>query len=122
MSIIKTKQLTRKFGTFTAVDSLDISIEAGEAFALLGPNGAGKTTVIKMLTTLLPITSGEAFIGGFNVSTEANKVRSIIGYVPQMLSVDGSLTGMENMMLFARLYDIPSKECKKRVIRFSWLY
>ncbi|MES2520711.1 MAG: ATP-binding cassette domain-containing protein [Bacteroidota bacterium] len=116
MSIIQTKKLTRKFGTFTAVDSLDITIEAGEAFALLGPNGAGKTTVIKMLTTLLPITSGEAFIGGFNVSTEANKVRSVIGYVPQMLSVDGTLTGMENLMLFARLYDIPSKECKKRVL------
>ena len=115
MNIIETKQLTRKFGPATVVDSLDITIEAGEAFALLGPNGAGKTTAIKMLTTLLPVTFGDAFIGGFSIVTEPNKVRKIIGYVPQMLSVDGSLTGMENLLLFARLYDIPSNECKRRV-------
>jgi len=116
MAIIETKKLTRKFGSFTAVDLLDISIEQGEAFALLGPNGAGKTTAIKMLTTLLPITSGEAFICGFNIATQANKVREVIGYVPQMISVDGTLTGMENLLLFARLYDIPSKECKPRAL------
>ena len=69
-----------------------------------------------MLTTLLPITSGEAFICGFNIATQANKVREVIGYVPQMISVDGTLTGMENLLLFARLYDIPSKECKTRVL------
>jgi ABC-2 type transport system ATP-binding protein len=114
--MIETKKLTRKFGAYTVVDTLDLMIEAGEAFALLGPNGAGKTTTIKMLTTLLPITSGSAFINGFNVATEPNKVRGVIGYVPQMLSVDGTLTGMENLMLFARLYDIPSKECKPRAL------
>jgi ABC-2 type transport system ATP-binding protein len=116
MDIVETKKLTRKFGSFTAVDSLDMNIKAGEAFALLGPNGAGKTTAIKMLTTLLPVTSGDAFICGFNVTTQPNKVREVIGYVPQMLSVDGALTGMENLLLFARLYDIPSKECKTRVL------
>lgn len=116
MAIVETKKLTRKFGSTTAVDSLDITIESGEAFALLGPNGAGKTTAIKMLTTLLPVTSGEAFICGFNITTQPNKVRTVIGYVPQMLSVDGTLTGMENLLLFARLYDIPSKECKPRVL------
>ena len=116
MAIIETKKLTRKFGSFIAVDSLNINIEIGEAFALLGPNGAGKTTAIKMLTTLLPVTSGEAFICGFNITTQPNKVREVIGYVPQMLSVDGTLTGMENLLLFARLYDIPSKECKSRVL------
>jgi len=116
MPIIETKKLTRKFGSSTAVDSLDITIEAGEAFALLGPNGAGKSTAIKILTTLLPVTSGEAFICGFNITTQPYKVRGVIGYVPQMLSVDGTLTGMENLMLFARLYDIPSKECKPRVL------
>jgi len=116
MAIVETKKLTRKFGSSTVVDALDIAIETGEAFALLGPNGAGKTTIIKMLTTLLPITSGEAFIGGFNVTTQPNKVREVIGYVPQMLSVDGTLTGIENLLLFARLYDIPAKECKPRVL------
>ncbi len=116
MAILETKKLTRKFGSYKAVDSLDIIVEAGEAFALLGPNGAGKTTAIKMLTTLLPVTSGEAFICGFSITKQPKKVRRMIGYVPQMLSVDGALTGMENLMLFARLYDIPSKECKPRVL------
>lgn len=114
MKVVETVKLTRKFGSFTAVDALDLSIETGDTFALLGPNGAGKTTVIKMLTTLLPITSGEAFIGGFNVKSQSNKVRRIIGYVPQMISVDGTLSGIENLLLFARLYDIPSRELKSR--------
>jgi len=113
--IIELKQLTKKFKEFTAVDSLTLTIEKGEAFALLGPNGAGKTTVVKMLTTLLPPTSGDASIGGFSIITDANKVRGTVGYVPQMLSVDGTLTGYENLMLFAKLYDIPSKERKQRV-------
>lgn len=116
MTIVETKKLTRKFGASIVVDSLDIIINKGDAFALLGPNGAGKTTVIKMLTTLLPVTSGEAFINGFNVTTQPNKVREVIGYVPQMISVDGALTAMENLLLFARLYDIPSKECKPRAL------
>ena len=116
MAIVETRELTRKFGSFTAVDSLSIHVETAEAFALLGPNGAGKTTAIKMLTTLLPVTSGEAFICGFNITKQPNKVRRVIGYVPQMISVDGTLTGMENLLLFARLYDIPSKECKPRAL------
>lgn len=116
MTIVETKKLTRKFGAATVVDSLNITIEKGEAFALLGPNGAGKTTAIKMLTTLLPITSGEAFVNGYNVGTQPEKVRGVIGYVPQMLSVDGTLTGIENLMLFAKLYDIPSKKCNARVL------
>jgi ABC-2 type transport system ATP-binding protein len=116
MAIIETKKLTRTFGSSIAVNALDMSIEVGEAFALLGPNGAGKTTAIKMLTTLLPVSSGEAFICGFSITTQPKNVRRVIGYVPQMLSVDGTLTGMENLLLFARLYDIPSKECKPRVL------
>lgn len=115
MSVVQAIKLTRKFGSFTAVDSFDISIETTETFALLGPNGAGKTTVMKMFTTLLPATSGEAFICGFNINTQPDKVRSVIGYVPQMVSVDGTLTGMENLLLFARLYDIPKKEYKSRI-------
>lgn len=115
MPIVETIDLTRKFGTATVVDSLNISIEKGDVFALLGPNGAGKTTVIKMLTTLLPVTSGKAFIKGFNVTAQPGKVREVIGYVPQMLSVDGTLTGFENLLLFAKLYDIPSRECRRRV-------
>lgn len=115
MIILKTNRLTKIFGKTTVVDSLDLSVEEGEIFALIGPNGAGKTTTIKMLTTLLPPTSGSASIGGFDLKGQTEKIRRMIGYVPQMISVDGSLTGYENLMLFAKLYDIPSSERKRRV-------
>jgi ABC-2 type transport system ATP-binding protein len=113
--ILEVKNLTKKFGDFTAVNSISFEIPKGEIFGLVGPNGAGKTTTIKILTTLLPPTSGEAFIGDFNVTKNASKVRRIIGYVPQLLSADGNLTGYENLLVFAKLYDIPSGEREKRI-------
>ena len=113
--ILEIHQLTKTFGEVTAVNSLTISLASGEAFGLLGPNGAGKTTVIKMLTTLLPPTSGSASIAGFDVVHKASTVRRFIGYVPQLLSADGALTGYENLKVFARLYDIPRAECSSRI-------
>lgn len=115
MGIVETDALTRKYGELTAVDHLSISIDAGEIFGLLGPNGAGKSTLIKMLTTLLPPTSGSANINGHDVVREAGCVRRIIGYVPQLLSADGSLTGYENMLVFAELYSIPRSERESRI-------
>jgi ABC-2 type transport system ATP-binding protein len=115
LAILETEELTRRFGTLTAVDALTISVDAGEVFGLLGPNGAGKTTAIKMLTTLLPPTSGKARVAGFDITRQAASVRRMIGYVPQALSVDGSLTGYENLLIFAKLYDIPRKERKARL-------
>jgi ABC-2 type transport system ATP-binding protein len=115
MAILETQALTRRFGKLTAVDALTIDVEQGEFFGLLGSNGAGKTTVIKMLTTLLPPTSGSAQVGGFDIRREAAKVRRVIGYVPQALSVDGSLTGYENLLVFAKLYDIPRTVREERV-------
>jgi ABC-2 type transport system ATP-binding protein len=114
MTILETQALTRRYGELTAVDALNISIEAGEVFGLLGPNGAGKTTAIKMLTTLLPPTSGNATIAGYDVVRHAAQVRRLIGYVPQALSADGSLSGYENLLIFAKLYDIPHGEQEKR--------
>lgn len=114
-SIVETHKLARTFGSFRALDGLDIQIETGEIFALLGPNGAGKSTTIKMLTTLLPPTSGDAFINGLSITQQPNDVRKIIGYVPQLLSADGSLTGYENLLIFAKLYDIPGREAQRRV-------
>src|ERR1035441_2457687 len=108
--ILEVKNLTKKFGDLTAVNSISFSIDQGEIFGVVGPNGAGKTTTIKILTTLLPLTSGEALIGGYNVVKNATKVRRIIGYVPQLLSADGNLTGYENLLIFAKLYDIRSEE------------
>jgi len=107
--------LTRRFGAFTAVDSLTLAANAGEVFGLLGSNGAGKSTTIKMLTTLLPPSSGEARVGGFSITTQPVEVRRAIGYVPQAVSVDGSLTGYENLLIFAKLYDIPRGEQEKRI-------
>lgn len=114
-NILEVKNLTKKFKDFTAVNSISFSVEKGEIFGLVGPNGAGKTTTIKILSTLLPLTSGSANIGGFSVSKDAAKVRRLIGYVPQLLSADGSLTGYENLLVFAKLYDIPSEDREKRI-------
>src|SRR5207249_9158198 len=104
-----------RFGDFTAVDGIDLAVEAGEVFGLLGPNGAGKTTTIKMLVTLLPPSAGTASVGGFNIQREAGEVRRLIGYVPQSLSADGALTGYENLWVFAKLYDVPRREQRSRV-------
>ena len=113
--VVEIKALTRRFGAFTAVDALTLSVNAGEVFGLLGSNGAGKTTTIKMLTTLLPPSSGEARVAGFSVTTQAVGVRRAIGYVPQAVSVDGSLTGYENLLIFAKLYDLPHREQQARI-------
>ena len=115
MPILETNKLTRRFGEMTAVDALTISVNPGEVFGLLGPNGAGKTTVLKMLTTLLPPTSGEARVCGFDLIRHAGDVRRVIGYVPQMLSADGTLTGYENLLIFAKLYDLPRAVRESRV-------
>ncbi len=113
--ILETKSLTRRFGSLTAVDGVTIAVEAKEVFGVVGPNGAGKTTTIKMLTTLLPPTSGTALVAGFDITRRPADVRRIIGYVPQMLSADGSLTGYENLLIFAKLYDIPNSTREERI-------
>ena len=113
--VLDIKDLTRRFGAFTAVDAVSLSVNAGEVFGLLGSNGAGKTTTIKMLTTLLPPSSGEARVAGFSIITQAVSVRRSIGYVPQAVSVDGSLTGYENLLIFAKLFDVPHGEQQTRI-------
>ncbi len=122
--ILETQGLTRYFDKAIAVDDLNITVEQGEIFGLLGPNGAGKSTVIKMLTTLLPISAGNATIAGYDVTHQAAGVRRILGYVPQALSADGSLTGYENLLIFAKLYDIPRshrQRCIQDVLGFMGL-
>ncbi len=115
MVVLQTEALTRRFGDHLAVDSVSVSIDAGEVFGLLGPNGAGKTTMIKMLTTLLPPTSGRAWVAGFEISRRAREVRGVIGYVPQLVSAESSLSGYENLLIFAKLYDIPRSERASRI-------
>ena len=112
--VVVTDGLTRRFGDLVAVDHLALQIGGGAVFGLLGRNGAGKTT-IKMLITLLAPTSGSACVAGFDVRTQARRVRQVIGYVPQLLSADGSLTAWENLLVFSRLYRIPHAQRRARI-------
>jgi ABC-2 type transport system ATP-binding protein len=113
--VVETAALTWRFGDITAVDGISLRIAAGEIFGLIGPNGAGKSTLIKMLTTMLPPTSGRPTVAGFDVIKMPEQVRKHIGYVPQLLSSDRELTGYENLLLSARLYLIPRSERKGRI-------
>jgi ABC-2 type transport system ATP-binding protein len=107
MVAIEVDKLTKCFDGFTAVDGVSFSVEEGEIFGLLGPNGAGKSTLIRMLTTLLPPTSGAARVGGFDIVHAANQVRHCIGVIPQATTSDLDLTVKENMSIFAKLYGVP---------------
>ena len=114
-SAVLCSALTYRFGAHTAVDRVDLRIGVGETFGLLGPNGAGKTTTIRMLTTLLRPLSGTVKVFGTNAAAHPMRVRRIIGYVPQLLSADATLTGWENVQLFARLFDVPRRQRAERV-------
>src|ERR1022692_949253 len=106
MQDIEVENLTKRFGDFTAVDSLNFSVDHGEVFGLLGPNGAGKSTLIRMLTTLVPPTSGTARVNGFDIVHQANDVRQSIGVIPQAMTSDLDLSAEENMNIFAKLYGL----------------
>ena len=114
-NVIETSDLTRKFGSFTAVDRLNITVESGEIFGLLGPNGAGKTTSISMLCTMLKPSSGTAKVNGFDIVKEAMQVRKSIGIVFQDPSVDDRMTGRENLLMHANLYGVPTSEQNDRI-------
>ncbi|MDP9842499.1 ABC transporter ATP-binding protein [Streptosporangium lutulentum] len=107
--------LRYSFGQVKAVDGLDLSVASGEIFGLLGPNGAGKSTVIRCVTTLLPVPPGMVRVFGHDAARERMAVRRLLGYVPQQLSADASLTGRENVALFARLFDVSRRERSARV-------
>jgi ABC-2 type transport system ATP-binding protein len=104
---IDVQQIVKKFGDFTAVDGVSFAVESGEIFGLLGPNGAGKSTLIRMLTTLLPPTSGTAVINGFDVVKRSDDVRRSIGVIPQAMTSDLELSVEENLLIFAKLYGVP---------------
>ena len=113
---IEVENLTKCFGDFCAVNALSFTVDHGEVFGLLGPNGAGKSTLIRMLTTLVPPTSGRARVNGFDVVHSANDVRQSIGVIPQAMTSDLDLSAEENMTIFAKLYGIP-REKRQRTIR-----
>src|SRR5262245_40854657 len=107
--------LSHRFGDHLAVDDLDLTVERGECFGLLGPNGAGKTTTLRVLNTQYPPQAGAVRVFGLDVRAETMAVRRLLGYVPQQLSIEGALTGRENVAWFARLFDVPRRERAGRV-------
>src|SRR5437773_7851667 len=115
MSDIEVDQITKRFGDFTAVDGISLSNDHGEIFALLSPNGAGKSTLIRMLTTLIPSTSGSAEICGHDVVKEADAVRRLIGVIPQAMTSDLELSVEENLLIYAKLYGVP-RERRRRLM------
>ena len=115
MRALVAERLAVSYGDVVAVRDASFSVEAGQVFGLLGPNGAGKTSIMRVLTTLVRPAGGRAWVLGHEVAAEPATVRRLIGYVPQALSADGSLTGRENAALFARLHGLPRPERARRV-------
>jgi ABC-2 type transport system ATP-binding protein len=118
-NVIEVNNLTKKFKDFTAVDNISFKVKKGEIFGFLGPNGAGKSTTIRMLTTLTRPTSGQAFVAGHNVMTQAGLVREHVGLVAEKIILYDRLTALENLKFFGKLYHIPKAVVEERAKK--WL-
>ncbi|HEY6420278.1 MAG TPA: ATP-binding cassette domain-containing protein [Candidatus Binataceae bacterium] len=114
---IQTQALTKRFGSFTAVDSVTFDVKRGEVFGLLGPNGAGKTTLVRVLTTLLPPSEGHAIVAGQDIARHPRRVRERIGVIPQALTSDLDLTGWENVDIYGQFYGVPRAKRHQRAKR-----
>jgi ABC-2 type transport system ATP-binding protein len=112
---IQAEGLVKRFGETVALDGVNLTARAGTVLGVLGPNGAGKTTVVRVLTTLTPVQSGEVCVFGLDSRRHTMDIRHNIGYVPQQLSIEAALTGRQNVELFARLYDVPRDQRAARV-------
>jgi len=111
---VEVRELTRTFGTFTAVDRVTFDVREGEIFGFLGPNGAGKTTTIKMLAGLLAPASGTGIVAGLDIRTQAERVKQLIGYMSQLFSLYADLTVEENIAFFAGLYEVKGPRLVER--------
>ena len=113
-NVIYTRELTKRFGTFTAVDRITFSVRRGEIFGFLGANGAGKTTAMRMLCGLSVPTAGEGRVAGFDIATEAEEVKKHIGYMSQRFSLYEDLKVWENLRLFGGIYGMKDKEIARK--------
>lgn len=117
--LISAKGLVKKFGDFTAVDNVDVTVHEGEIYGFLGPNGAGKTTTIRMLTTLLPPTSGSIRINDISIPEGSKEARKLIGIVQQQISLDKDISVRENIIYHAILHKVPKAAIKERLKELS---
>jgi ABC-2 type transport system ATP-binding protein len=115
MAAIVAENLVRKYGDFTAVDGVSFEVQTGEVFGFLGPNGSGKTTVIKMLTGILPVTSGRGIIEGIDVTKDPDAVKQRIGYMSQKFSLYDDLTVLENLRFYAQIYGLSKKDAEAKI-------
>jgi ABC-2 type transport system ATP-binding protein len=116
---IETHDLTKTFGSYTAVDHINVGVGKGEIFGFLGANGAGKTTAIRMLCGLLTPTSGAGQVAGFDIMKQTSKIRSRIGYMSQKFSLYPDLTVLNNLKLFGQLYGLTNKNLQNRIEEMS---
>ncbi len=116
VNILNAADLTKRFGDFTAVDSISFIVRKGECFGFLGPNGAGKTTTMRMITNHLPVTEGTLSVLGMDVSTNARKIKSRIGIVPQENNLDTDLKVLENLLVYSMYHGIPRRKARKQAI------
>jgi len=116
MPIIRVSNAWKRFGSIVAVAGIDLDVEEGECFGLLGPNGAGKTSLIRMVIAASPLSSGSIWVDGSDVTKEPRRIKANIGVVPQEENLDPDLTVLQNLITFARYFDIPRTEAKKRAL------
>ncbi len=112
--LIHARSLTKKFGSFTAVDEVDFQVHSGEAFGFLGPNGAGKTSTMRMIGCTSPVTGGELRVIGMDPHTHASQIKARLGVVPQLDNLDTEITVRENLLMYARYFDVPRKLARER--------
>jgi len=114
MAVISARHLTKRFGELVAVNEIDLRVERGECFGILGPNGAGKTTTVRMIHAVTPISAGDLTVLGLRVDQDPAAVKRRIGVVPQEENLDSDLSAWENLLVFARYFDIPASEARRR--------
>ena len=113
--IIRGRHLVKRFGTLVAVDGIDFGVREGECLGFLGPNGAGKTSTIRMITCVSPLTAGELTVDGMDVRRDGRRIKAVLGVVPQDDNLDPDLSVGQNLAVYARYFDIPSREARQRI-------